>query len=504
MVQEKEKIEERPPVIVVMGHVDHGKSTLLDYIRKTNIVDNETGGITQCISAYQVAIKDDENNDRSLTFLDTPGHEAFSKMRERGAHVADIALLIVSAEDGVKAQTVEAYQTIKENNIPFIVVINKIDKPNANIERTKNDLAEKEIYLEGAGGDIPYVTISAKEGTGVKDLLSLIILMADMQELTGNRNTTASGVIIETTQDPKRGIGATCIIKNGTLKTGMFVVSGKSLATTRIFENCLSFPVQEASFSAPVKLIGFDSLPEVGNIFDSFYSKKEAESFIKETSELNLGNRSNPVFSDKYNDGRTVIPIIVKADTMGSIEAIEREIEKINNEEVVFKIIKKGVGDISESDIKMDSADKDGIIVGFNVKEDSSARDLKESLTVTIEKFDIIYKLIDWLKDLMEERRPKQEVKEVLGSLKVLRVFMSGRNKQVVGGRVLDGKVELKGLVNIVRRDNEIGRGKITNIQNNKTEVKEMSKGFECGLEIETNINVAEGDVLECYQMIIK
>lgn len=328
--------------------------------------------------------------------------------------------------------------------------------------------------------------------------------MADMQELTGNRNTTASGVIIETTQDPKRGIGATCIIKNGTLKTGMFVVSGKSLATTRIFENCLSFPVQEASFSAPVKLIGFDSLPEVGNIFDSFYSKKEAESFIKETSELNLGNRSNPVFSDKYNDGRTVIPIIVKADTMGSIEAIEREIEKINNEEVVFKIIKKGVGDISESDIKMDSADKDGIIVGFNVKEDSSARDLKESLTVTIEKFDIIYKLIDWLKDLMEERRPKQEVKEVLGSLKVLRVFMSGRNKQVVGGRVLDGKVELKGLVNIVRRDNEIGRGKITNIQNNKTEVKEMSKGFECGLEIETNINVAEGDVLECYQMIIK
>ncbi len=326
MPNKKEKIEERPPVIVVMGHVDHGKSTLLDYIRKTNIVEKEAGGITQCISAYQVSVKDEENSkNRLLTFLDTPGHEAFSKMRERGAQVADIAILVISAEDGVKAQTVEAYQTIKESNIPFIVAINKIDRPNANIERTKNDLAEKEIYLEGMGGDTPFVPISAKEGTGIKDLLNLIMLMADMQELVGNRNTAASGVVIETNQDPKRGIGATCIIKNGTLKTGMFVVSGESLATTRIFENCLSLPVKEASFSAPIKLIGFNSLPEVGNTFNSFYTKKEAESFIKEAEKLNLKTNSALIFS--HNEGQVVIPIIIKADTMGSIEAIEKEIE---------------------------------------------------------------------------------------------------------------------------------------------------------------------------------
>ncbi|HPC12683.1 MAG TPA: GTP-binding protein, partial [Candidatus Paceibacterota bacterium] len=284
MSDTQEKIERRPPVVVVMGHVDHGKSTLLDYIRKTNVVDKEAGGITQCISAYEVSAKDDEGNDRLITFLDTPGHEAFSKMRQRGASVADIAILIVSAEDGVKAQTIEAHNAILENKTPFIVAINKIDRPNANIDKTKNELAEKGIYLEGMGGDIPFVPISAKEGKGVNDLLEMIILIADMQNLKGDRNVNASGIIIETEQDPKRGIGATCVIKNGTLKSGMFVVSGKSMVTTRIFENCLSLPTKEASFSAPIKLVGFDSLPEVGNSFDSFLTKKEAENFIKETS----------------------------------------------------------------------------------------------------------------------------------------------------------------------------------------------------------------------------
>ncbi len=502
MSDTQEKIERRPPVVVVMGHVDHGKSTLLDYIRKTNVVDKEAGGITQCISAYEVSAKDDEGNDRLITFLDTPGHEAFSKMRQRGASVADIAILIVSAEDGVKAQTIEAHNAILENKTPFIVAINKIDRPNANIDKTKNELAEKGIYLEGMGGDIPFVPISAKEGKGVNDLLEMIILIADMQNLKGDRNVNASGIIIETEQDPKRGIGATCVIKNGTLKSGMFVVSGKSMVTTRIFENCLSLPTKEASFSAPIKLVGFDSLPEVGNSFDSFLTKKEAENYIKETSELN--SDENILSSQLVSTEGVLIPIIIKTDVMGSIEAIEKEIEKIKNEEIGFKIIRKGVGNINEFDIKMAGADKDSIIVGFNVKMDSSARDLNEAQGVTVQSFDIIYKLMDWLKETMEERRPKQETKEIVGKLKVLKTFSATKNKRVIGGNVFEGKICLKNSVNIIRRDYELGQGKIVGLQSNKINAKEINEGSDCGLEIETSVDISAGDILEAYQIVIK
>jgi translation initiation factor IF-2 len=502
MSDKKEKIEKRPPVVVVMGHVDHGKSTLLDYIRKTNVVEREAGGITQCISAYEVSVKDENDANRLITFLDTPGHEAFSKMRQRGAKVADIAILIVSAEDGVKAQTEEAYNSIIESKTPFIVAINKIDRPNANIDRTKMDLAEKGIYLEGMGGDVPFVPISAKQGDGVKDLLDMIILLSDMQNITGNRNANASGIIIETEQDPKRGIGAICIIKNGTLKSGMFVVSGKSLVTTRIFEDCLGKPTKEESFSSPIKLVGFDSMPEVGNTFDSFATKKEAENFIKETSSL-MQNETETL-NRNHNDGDTLIPIIIKADVMGSIEAIEKEMSKIKKDQTGFKIIKKGAGDINESDIKMAGVDKNCIIVGFNAKMDHSARDLNESLSVTVESFDIIYKMIDWLKEIIEERRPRVESKEIIGHLKVLKTFSSTKNKHVVGGKVTDGKICLKNIVGIVRRDFEIGQGKIVGLQSNKTNTKEVIDGSDCGLEIETNIDVASGDVLEAYQIVIK
>src|SRR5574343_1923601 len=245
----------RPPVVVGRGHVDHGKSTLLDYIRKSNIVDSEAGGITQHISAYEVSHKDEKGVDQKITFLDTPGHEAFSKMRARGASAADIAILVVSAEDSVKAQTLEAYNTIIESKVPYIVAINKIDKPNANIEKTKMDLVEKGIYLEGMGGDIPFVPISAKVGTGVSELLDMILLVADMNDFTGNRNVGASGIIIEANRDPKRGITATCLIKNGTVANGMYVVAGNSIVATRIMENFLGKPVKEASFSSPIRLV---------------------------------------------------------------------------------------------------------------------------------------------------------------------------------------------------------------------------------------------------------
>jgi len=502
-MKEKDKTDKkiRPPVVVIMGHVDHGKSTLLDYIRKSNIVDCEAGGITQCISAYEVSTKDDKGEDRLITFLDTPGHEAFSKMRARGAVASDIAILIVSAEDSVKAQTLEAYNTIIESGIPYIVAINKIDRPNANIEKTKMDLVEKGIYLEGLGGDIPFVLISAKEGTGIDELLNMIILVSDLQEFTGNPQENATGIIIEAKRDPQRGIGATCIIKNGTLRSGMFVASGESLVNTRILENFLGKPIKEATFSSPIRLVGFDKMPEVGNTFQSFDTKKEAENYISKIKAESLDSKKE---DKKTTSSGKIIPIIIKTDVSGTIEAIEKEIKKLDTEEISFKIIGKGVGAISESDLKMASTDKESVIVGFNIKTDSGTRDLNESLKVTIETFDVIYKLIDWLKELMEARRPRQETIEIIGSLKVLKTFGSTKGKHVVGGKVTTGKITLGSKIRIIRRDFEIGSGKIVELQINKIKAKEVFEESDCGLQIETKIDIAPGDVLEAFEVTIK
>ena len=491
----------RPPVVVVMGHVDHGKSTLLDYIRKSNVVEGEAGGITQSISAYEVVHKDESGENRQITFLDTPGHEAFSKMRARGALTADIAILVVSAEDSVKAQTIEAYNTIIESNTPYLVAINKIDRPNANIEKTKMDLVENGIYLEGMGGDIPYVPISAKVGTGIDELLDMILLVADMHSFVGDKKQNASGIVIEANREPKRGISATCIIKNGTLKSGMFVVAGTSIVTTRIMENFLGKPVKEATFSSPVLLTGFDSIPSVGSTFESFDTKKEAEDYVKMIKNEILINKT----SDKQSEQTgKIIPIVIKTDVAGSIEAIEKEIEKLNNEEISYKIVGSGVGAINESDLKLANANKETVIVGFNVKIDNSARDLNESLKINVEVFDIIYKMTDWLKELIDERRPKIETIEVSGSLKILKTFGSTRDRQVVGGKVISGRIVSGGPVRIMRRDFEIGRGKIIELQHNKIKTKEVLEDNECGIQVEARVEIAPGDVLEAFIVIIK
>ncbi|MDE2030883.1 MAG: translation initiation factor IF-2 [Patescibacteria group bacterium] len=493
-------IVSRPPVVVVMGHVDHGKSTLLDYIRKSNIVDSEHGGITQHISAYEVKHKDEEGTDRLITFLDTPGHEAFSKMRARGAMVADIAILVVSAEDGVKAQTLEAYNTIIDSKTPYIVAINKIDRPNANIEKVKNDLVEKGIYLEGMGGDIPYVPISAKEGTGVSELLDIILLVADMQMFTGDIEQNASGIVIEANREPKRGISATAIIKNGKLKSGMFIACGESIVTTRILENFLGKPIKEASFSSPIRLVGFESMPEVGMVFQSFKTKKEAEEYVKKIkNEKTIDNSIN----NEVNASK-IVPLIIKTDVAGTMEALEKEIDKLNNQEISFKIISSGVGAISESDIKMANINKETIIIGFNVKIDNSARDINESLNANIQTFDIIYKLIDWLKEIVEERRPRQETIEVTGTLKVLKTFGETKERQVIGGKVTTGRISDGANVRIIRRDFEIGRGKIVGLQLNKIKTKEVLEDTDCGVLIETKIDISAGDVLEAFITVIK
>ncbi len=489
----------RPPVVVVMGHVDHGKSTLLDYIRKTNIVDKEAGGITQHISAYEVTHKDEHKVDRKITFLDTPGHEAFSKMRARGAHTADIAILVVSAEDSVKAQTMEAWNTIIESKIPYIVAINKIDKPNANIEKTKMDLLEKGIYLEGLGGDIPFVPISAKAGTGVDELLDMILLVADLQSFTGNAIIGATGVIIESHRDPKRGISATGVIKDGTITSGMFVASGTALTTTRIMENFLGKPVKEMTFSSPIRFVGFDSVPEVGSIFTAFPTKKEAEEYQTKNKEAQAGTQTA-----KGTQAGKVIPIILKTDVSGTIEALEKEMEKMNTEDIAFRLIVKGVGAINESDLKSAMTDSESIVLGFNVKIDPKARDLNESLHIHIETFDIIYKLTDYLKELVETRRPRKEVLEVIGSLKVLKIFNETKDRQVIGARVTTGKVVDGGTVRILRQEFEIGRGKIVALQQNKMKAKEVEEGTECGILIEAKTKISGGDVLEVFTLTIQ
>ncbi len=488
---DKKKVS-RAPVVVVMGHIDHGKSTLLDYIRKSNIVDKEAGGITQHISAYEVTHKDEHGKDRKITFLDTPGHEAFSGMRVRGAQTAEIAILVVSAEDGVKTQTLEAYETIIQSKVPYIVAINKMDKPGANPERTKNDLVEHGIYLEGYGGDIPFAEISAKTGQGIDYLLSLVLLVADLNEYTADISMPAVGIVIESNMDKKRGISASLIVKDGILEKGMFVVAEGALTTTRIMENFLGKTIIEALPSQPVKLIGFDKLPPVGSVFQSFRIKKDAEK-AQSSSSVTSGQHADDILPSTQK----TIPLIIKTDVYGTAEAIEKEVRKMATDAIAFRILQKGVGAIGETDIKLAGGSDDTVIVGFNVGMESAVRDFNEKQKVTIGTFDIIYKLTDWLKELLESRRPRVETTEVVGKLKVIKTFSQTKDRQVLGGKVIEGKIYADARVRIMRRDGEIGKGAIIELQQNKAKAREVDTDTECGLMIETKIDIAPGDVLE-------
>jgi translation initiation factor IF-2 len=497
-----------------MGHVDHGKSTLLDYIRNTNVVAGEAGGITQHISAYEITHKNESGEDKKITFLDTPGHEAFTSMRERGAHVADIAILIVSAEDSIKRQTLESLETIRKSGTPFVVAINKIDKPNANPEKVKTDLIEHEVYLEGYGGDVPYVEISAKAGTNVEDLLSTILLVVELEELTGNPDIPATGFVIESDIDEKRGISSTLVIKNGSLKKGMFVVVNNMLSTTRIFEDFKGSAIDEATFSSPIKITGFTSpikilggaitkVPRAGEEFSSFETKKEAEKFIQEMRELEEQKVSVPE-SDVITGDTKLVPLIVKTDVLGTTEAVLKEINKIQRPEVSYKIIDAGVGDISEKDVAFAQADKETVIAGFNVKMDKKATDANEQIGATVKTFTIIYELTEWLENLLEERRPRQEVDEVHGEAKILAFFSATKNKQVVGGKITSGSFSVKDLVKINRRGEVIGTGTVVGLQQNKLEAKEVKEGNQCGILVDSKIEIAEGDILEAFTRVIK
>ncbi len=495
---------QRPPVVAIMGHVDHGKSSLLDYIRKSNIVAGEAGGITQHISAYEVSVPDSEGVQKRITFIDTPGHAAFSHMRERGATIADIAILIVSAEEGVKAQTKEAIKTITGSKVPFIVAITKIDRPNSNVMKVKTELMEQEVFVEGMGGSISCVAISSKSGEGIPELLETILLLAELEDFKGNPNIPAEGFIVEANMDDKRGISATMIIKDGTLKQGNFVVVDDAWTTTRIIEDFMGKTLSEVSFSTPIRLTGFSKLPNIGSLFTTCESKKEAEEQALQNARIIAENPINVRPIPENAEDICIIPIIIKSDVYGTAEAIEGEILKIDIPDVYFKIIKKGVGAISESDIQLAASDKKAIIIGFHVDMDARARDINETEKVTVETFTIIYKLTEWLHQIGLDRKPEREVDQLVAQVKILKYFSSQKNTHVAGGRVVMGTIHKNNLVKIVRAGEIVGSGKILELQQGKSPTDKVEVDNEFGMQLESPIAPESGDMLEVIIKVIQ
>lgn len=496
-------LAERPPVVAVMGHIDHGKSTLLDYIRKTNIVEKEAGGITQRISAYEFEHKLPDGRIKKITFLDTPGHEAFRAIRSRGASVADIAILVVSAEDGVKPQTLEALSSIKEAEIPFVVAINKIDKPSASVDRAKQSLAENEIYVEGYGGSIPAVPVSAKTGEGIPELIDIVLLASELEELKGDASLPAEGAVIESGVDPKKGISATLVIKNGSLRSGEYVTAGGSCAPVRIMEDHLGRKIKEATFSAPVRIIGWTEVPPAGSDFKTFDIKYAAESCAAAFAEMEKSARSKKSDAPKP-EGIAIVPVIIKADAAGSIDAIKHELAKLQNERIAPEIIYAGIGAITENDVKMAGVGMSAIILGFNVKTDERASGLAERNGVEIKTFDIIYKLAEWLEEAMKQRTPKITVEETVGRAKILKIFGGTKDKTIAGGRVESGLIARGESINVLRRGEKIGSGKIRGLQQNKAEADEVTEGKEFGSMIQSNVELAPGDHIECFKLVEK
>lgn len=492
------QVVSRQPIIAVLGHVDHGKSSLLDFIRKSNVVDGEAGGITQRISAYEVQHKLSDKTVKPITFLDTPGHAAFQSMRERGVEIADIAILIVSAEDGVKAQTIEAWKTIDAHKLPYVVAINKIDKPGADVQKTKNSLVENGIYIEGYGGDIPCVEISAKTGVGIDSLLETLLLLVDMNELTANLGTDATGYVLESFLDQKRGVSATLIIKDGTLSTSGAILAGTSLSPIRIIEDFMGRTIKSPHAGQPIKVTGFDDIPASGAIFVSSSDKKVMEQLQSETKANTIKTVLDPRI---YRNAKVVIPVVIKADSLGTLDAVKKEVKKCETDDIKIKIIAEGVGTISEGDIMLASSDEKTVIIGFAVKLEAKARDQADRFKIKPELFDIIYKLSEWFETLVESRLPFEEKEVVLGTLKVLRNFSTQKDKHVIGGRVETGKIANGSVVKIIRRGVELGRGRIVELQAQKIKTDVVNEGNECGLMVESKFDIIPSDTLEVIQV---
>lgn len=522
-------IIERPPIVVIMGHIDHGKTKILDYIRKTKVAEKEAGGITQSIGAYEIiyaqtnADETQTNADnpresaKKITFIDTPGHEAFSKMRSRGAKVADIAVLVVAADEGIKPQTKEAYAAIKDTGIPFLVALNKIDKPEADPNRVKTELAELGIATEGWGGDIPCVLTSAKTGQGIDELLDTVILMAEMEELKGDVNQPAYGIIIESHLDPQRGITATLIIKNGAIKQGDLIRNAGIVGKIKILEDFQGKPIKSAAFSSPVRVVGFKELPQVGEEIVTgdieFYEEKAKQmiNVIQAPVEFLTGVKipaESSAESQKNADAENAMPLaakksvhlILKADVSGSLEALLQLIKNLaaNSSDVEIEIIQNGLGDISENDINMAASAK-ALILAFNVGLRPEIKMHAQTSKIKIIKSNIIYKIIEEFEEVLKSTLTPKEEKTLKGELEILAVFGKIKGRRIIGGKATAGKLTKNSKAEIWRQDAQIGTGKITNLQEQKQDVDSVKEGKECGLLIDTDVKIEIGDRIKIY-----
>ena len=495
----------RPPVVCVMGHVDHGKTSLLDAIRKTNVTRGEAGGITQHIGAYVVDI-----DGQRITFLDTPGHEAFTAMRMRGANSTDIAVLVVAADDGVMPQTVEAISHAKAAGVEIIVAINKIDKPSANIERVKQELSEYELIPEDWGGSTPFVPVSAKTGEGIDDLLEMILLTAEVSELKANPNRAARGLVIEAQLDKGKGPVATILVQKGTLHVGDFIAAGACSGKVRAMMDDKGRRVKQAGPSTPVEILGLGDVPNAGEVLMSFENDKEAKNFaaafvsenknrlLEETKgKLSLDNLFDQIQASDLKE----LPLIVKADVQGSVEAVKQSLVKLSNEEVVVRVIHGGVGAINESDVSL-AATSNAIIIGFNVRPDATAKQLAEQEGVDLRLYRVIYQAIEDVEAAMKGMLDPVFEEKVIGHAEVRQLFKASGVGTIAGSYVLDGTFQRGCKIRITRDDEQIYEGELASLKRFKDDVKEVRAGYECGLVFQDFNEVKEEDKVEAYIMV--
>lgn len=492
MTEENTQNLKRPPVVVVVGHVDHGKTSLLDYIRKTNVAGKEAGGITQSVGAYEIEIPRQAPRDdfadkiRKITFIDTPGHEAFSKMRARGAHVADVGILVVAADEGIKPQTKEALKALQDSETPFVVAMTKIDKPNADLEKVKNDLTANNVLLEGYGGNISYQGVSSKTGEGVNELLDLILLTADLEELHYNPERRAAGIILEAKLDNKRGNTVTVILKDGRLKKGDLIATATAKGKVKILENFLGKPATELQPSSPAVILGFETLPQVG---EEFVSGKLSEEDLAKVKKLVFRKLES---SDTKNKEAQTIRVILKADVSGSLEALHDLLRKVPiKENQTLDIISQSVGEITDGDIK-DAVATGAMILGFRSYPNKAAENLARAQNITIVTDEIIYKLVEGIeKAFLEMGKSKFS-----GELEILAVFSAKGKIQTIGGRVTKGQIRMKSWLEVQRAEEIIGKGKVLNLQQKKNDANAVNEGNECGLIFESDVKIEVGDKL--------
>ncbi len=498
-----EDLKPRPPVIVVMGHVDHGKTSLLDAIRSTNVIEGESGGITQHIGAYQVKI-----NDRDITFLDTPGHEAFTSMRARGAMITDIAILVVAANDGVMPQTVEAINHAKAAEIPIIVAVNKMDLPDANFEKVQQELMKYELVPETWGGDTIYVPISAKKGEGIDNLLEMVLLEADVLELKANPNKQAKGAVIEARLDKTRGPVATMLVQRGKLDVGDTIIVGSSIGRIRTMLNDKGKKVKFAGPSTPVEITGLTSVPESGEIFYEVKDEKTAKHLIekrkyeKHQKEINVNTvvTLDDLFSKIESENLKQLNLIVKADVQGSVEALKQSLEKLSNEEVRVKVIHSNVGGVTESDVTLARV-SGAIIIAFNVRPEVIAKTIADKEGVEINQYSVIYDAINDIEAAMKGMLDPVYKEVVIGTAEIRQTFKVSNVGTIAGSYVLTGKVARNAGIRVIRDNIVIHDGKLVSLKRFKDDVKEVDKGYECGLQIDNFNDIQEGDQLEVYVM---